>query len=89
MKEIENPEKKDIAIITMVSKIILVLNEGNENKVNFIYILYAIDVGASEQKTLEEVSRPTATHNWGWCSDWCDENPSASQKLQVLFENEK
>ena len=54
-----------------------------------VYISYPIKLGASEQKTLEEISRPTATHNWGWCSDWCDENPSASQKLQVLLENEK
>jgi len=47
----------------------------------------------SEKRTLKEAARPTPTHNWGWCTDWCGEVQSAAQKLKetsldILFDDE-
>ena len=46
---------------------------------------FIVDIARSETETLKEAARPTSTHNWGWCTDWCGEAQSAAQKLKVLY----
>ena len=48
-------------------------------------------LGGTETKSRSEASKPSATRNWGWCTEWCGSQfsttqQSASQVLQVPFE---
>ena len=63
--------------------------EGNKNVGEEGYCDY-FHTG-TETKLSREASRPSATRNWGWCTEWCGAQfsttkQSASQILQVFFD---
>ena len=45
--------------------------------------------GYSEMNSALEAGRPAESHNWGWCTEFCDEGeasmPTDSRKLKVVI----